>query len=151
MSASRVRLTIRRQMLSFWCGEQRSLVSLSVDTLESTNKVSTDNVDTSSAIVQLVEEIDESAPHVRRRLPATRCGEQRSPVSLSVDTLESTNKVSTDNADTPSVLYSSRRRSTSRRHMSDDVFLRQGVESHALLSLSVDVLDSFEQGVHTLR
>ena len=57
---------------------------------------------------------------------------------------ESMNKVSTDNADTPSVLYSSRRRLTSRRHMSDDVFLRQGVESNALLSLSlsVDTLDS---------
>ena len=34
----------------------------------------------------------------------------------------------------------------------DDVFLRHGVEkSHALLSLLVDVLDSFEQGVDRLR
>ena len=63
-----------------------------------------DKADTSSAVVQLAEEIDESAPHVRRRLPATRCGEQRSPVSLSVDTLESMNNVSTDNADTSSAV-----------------------------------------------
>ena len=35
-------------------------------------KVSTDKADTSSAVVQCAEEIDESAPHVRRRLPATR-------------------------------------------------------------------------------
>ena len=53
----------------------------------------------------------------RRRLPATRCGEQRSPVSLLVDTPDSENKVSAANADTPSVLYSSRRRSTSRRRV----------------------------------
>ena len=109
-----------------------------VDTLDSNYKVSTDKADTSSAVVQLAEEIDE-APHVRRRLLATRCGEQRSLVSLSVDTLESMNMVSTDNADTPSVLYSSWRRLTSRRHMSDDVFLRQGVESNALLSLSQSI------------
>ena len=44
-------------------------------------------------------EMDESASNVRRRLPTTRCGDQRSPVSLSVDTLESMNKVLTANAD----------------------------------------------------
>ena len=32
----------------------------------------------------------------------------------------------------------------------DDVFLRYGVESHALLSLSVDVLDSLEQDIDRL-
>ena len=39
----------------------------------SEKKVSTDKADTSSAAVQLAEKIDESAPHVRRRLPATKC------------------------------------------------------------------------------
>ena len=33
-----------------------------IDTLDSKNKVSTGNADTSSAVVQLAEEIDESAP-----------------------------------------------------------------------------------------
>ena len=33
----------------------------------------------------------------------------------------------------------------------DDVFLRHGVESHALLSLSVNVFDSLEQDVDRLR
>ena len=46
-------------------GEQRSSVSLSVDTLESKKNVSTDIADTSSDVVKLAEEIDESAPHVR--------------------------------------------------------------------------------------
>ena len=36
----------------------------------------------------------ESSSHVRRRLLASRCGEQRSPVSLLVDTLHSCYKVS---------------------------------------------------------
>ena len=36
-----------------------------VDTLDSKHKVSTANADTSSAVVKLGEEIDESAPHVR--------------------------------------------------------------------------------------
>ena len=52
----------------------------------SERKVSTDKADTSSAVVQLAEEIDKSAPHVRRRLPVIKCGEQRSPVSLSLPT-----------------------------------------------------------------
>ena len=44
--------------------------------------------------VSYAEEIFESSSHVRRRLLASRCGEQRSPVSLLVDTLHSCYKVS---------------------------------------------------------
>ena len=51
-----------------------------------------------------METLFRSAPHVRRRRPATSCGEQRSPVSLSVDTLDSKNNVSTANADTSSAV-----------------------------------------------
>ena len=45
--------------------------------------------------VSYVEEFYESSSHVRRRLLATRCGEQFSPVSLFVDTFHSCYKVST--------------------------------------------------------
>ena len=44
--------------------------------------------------VSYAEEFYESSSHVRRRLLATRCGEQCSPVSLFVDTFHSCYKVS---------------------------------------------------------
>ena len=53
------------------------------------------------------------------------------------------NKVSTDNADTLSAVV--------KLAEEMDDFLQHGVESHALLSLSVDVLDSLEQDIDRLR